>query len=314
MQCPKCGSGVPDGSKQCHICFAPLDQAAAPSGPIGLQTPPPRPQQADDDLLEPGIPGLRPPPAEEGPPPNYLAPGVQPQGATGGGGGQVRVSLTGEVIEAPSSSAPHPMGPTAYPPPGAGPRPGAPMPPPGPPSSRGSYTMPARREYAPAKKGSGGVVAVILVILLLAGGGGFGYWYWQKQRAPIVAADKLMKALQGKDWKTVYQMVEFPPEQKAMITEQVFEMGMGLVGNLITFKEYKIGSATITGDTAKVSVTATVELSSSLGSRGGTKTSTEDLPLKLVNGEWKLDASAAGYRGGGIPGFGGTGGSGRMKF
>src|SRR5579872_793380 len=174
QQCPRCGSGVPEGKTECNICYAPLGQGAQP-GAAPVQPPPAAPE------LNPGIPGLplsQPPavtpnylnpgtPAAAGPigglsepvpgipglplspqapPPNYLTPGAAPPAPAAGGmgGGEVRVSLTGEVLEVPPPT-PRGSGPGGYgPPPGAGARPGGPPLPPVP--TRG----PARPMPAPA--------------------------------------------------------------------------------------------------------------------------------------------------------------------
>src|SRR5579862_6861346 len=142
QQCPRCGSGVPEGKTECNICFAPLGQAAqAPSAPpsvpepvpgipgLPLSQPPaaaPRPLAASPPAAAepvPGIPGLplNPPAAA----PNYLTPGTQPSAGGGMGSGEVRVSLTGEVLEIPAPT-PRGTGPGGYGPP-AGTRPGGPL-------------------------------------------------------------------------------------------------------------------------------------------------------------------------------------------
>lgn len=138
-------------------------------------------------------------------------------------------------------------------------------------------------------------------MLLLAGGGAFGFWYWQKQQAPTRAAEEFMAAFKSKDWKKFYNLIEFPEAAKAQLDEQKFVTAMGLVGNMVTLKSYKIGAMENKGDTATVKVTATVSTPAMMGMPAGDKTNTNDLPLKLVNGKWKLDATGAG---GGMPGLG----------
>ena len=49
--------------------------------------------------------------------------------------------------------------------------------------------------------------ALVLLVLLLAGGAA-GWWYWQKQHAPAQAVDRFFEAVQKKDWKGVYNMLD----------------------------------------------------------------------------------------------------------
>jgi hypothetical protein len=128
-------------------------------------------------------------------------------------------------------------------------------------------------------------VAAVLILLLLLGGGAFGFWYWQKQRAPAVAAEKVLAAMKSKDWKTVYNMMEFSAEQKAVINEQVFLQAMNVVGGMFSVKEYKIGGVKIEGEAATVQTEVTVEAA------GKTRTDKSDAKFKLVNGQWKMDVA-----------------------
>jgi hypothetical protein len=113
-----------------------------------------------------------------------------------------------------------------------------------------------------------------------------------------------MSAFQKKDWKTVYNLMELPPEQKSQLTEAMFSQVMQMVGNMVTLKSYKIGEVENKGDTATVKVTATASTPALMGQPAGDKTGTNDIPLKLVDGKWKIDISAAR---GGMPGLGGIG-------
>jgi hypothetical protein len=156
---------------------------------------------------------------------------------------------------------------------------------------------------------SGGVPAfvILLIVLVLAGAGAGGWWYWQQKQAPAKAAGQFFESIQKKDWKSMYNLIELAPEQKARATEEQFVAGMSMVGGMINIKKYEVGEATVTGDTAKVKVTVTASLNVP-GMPGGDRTNTQEIPMKKINGKWKLDATSA--RGGSMPGLGGLGGPG----
>ncbi len=292
LQCSRCGSGVPDDRTTCHICNSPLEaapQATAAKAPVVGAI-----KREGRAAAEPkaGIPGI-----DNMPPADPYGTGKPPE--IGGGGGEMRVSLTGETFEAPLPMA-RPSGPSSGGSrPGTGPiRPGTgPIRPAAPPSSRGGYQMPARRvEAAPVKSGKGGGAVLIVVLLLLIGGGAFGFWYYQKQQAPVKAATAFMDALKSKDWKALYGLMELPADQKSKVTAENFAQGMSMIGSMLTIEEYKVNSSTITGDTAKVNISAKATV------MGQKSDKANDVPMKLVNGAWKLDASQPG----GLMGLGGA--------
>ncbi len=265
-----------------------------------------------------GIPGIDNTPPGDNP---YLMP-QQP-----GLGGQVRVSLTGEVVEVPppTPQGPRPASPMGTPPGARPPSGGAPVPPlrpvvppmggapppPGagnvPPMPSGPTTLrpgpgpvtPARASYPggsyseTAPKKSGGVaVAIVLALVLLVAGGAAGFWFYQQQRAPAVAVEQFMMAFQKKDWKGVYDMLDVPENMQGQLTESQFTQAMQLVGNMITVKEFKVGKVTREGETATVELTVTVEMSSQLaalsGGRSGEQVQNTSARLKNVNGRWKI--------------------------
>jgi flagellar basal body-associated protein FliL len=311
QQCLRCGSGVPDGRDTCQICKAPMIPAA---GAEAEKKP-----FSEEEIQEVtvGIPGI-----------DNTPPAANPYGvpAQPGLGGQVRVSLTGEVVEVPPPTpqgprpgAPIGMPPGARPPAGAGspvpplrpvvpPVPGAP-PPPGagtvPPMPSGPATMrpgpvtPARMSYprgaysetAPKKSG-GVVIAIVVLLVLMAAGVVAGFWFYQQQRAPAVAVEQFMMALQKKDWKGVYAMLDIPDNMKGQLSESQFTQAMQLVGNMITIKQFKVGKVTREGDTASVELTVTVEMSSQLaalsGGQSGEQVQNTSARLKNVNGQWKI--------------------------
>src|SRR5437763_1526546 len=113
MECPKCGSELVARSTSCPICFFNLMESTHSGAPAGLALPKmPAILREEDYMPAAGIPGLDNNP-QAGPQPNYLNPGMQP--AQTASSGEMRVSLTGEVIEmeapAPRGGAGAPLGP-----------------------------------------------------------------------------------------------------------------------------------------------------------------------------------------------------------
>src|SRR5258705_12176341 len=106
MQCPKCGSGVSAERSECPICFAKLAPDERLAGPSIMQAPKVSAYVDQDDPVV-GIPGIDNHPKEEATGvPNYLSGNVGIGGAQAASSGEVRVSLTGEVIEVAQPSRP----------------------------------------------------------------------------------------------------------------------------------------------------------------------------------------------------------------
>ncbi|MEP6757197.1 MAG: hypothetical protein ABJA67_16955 [Chthonomonadales bacterium] len=278
VACPKCGSGVADDADECRICGNRMkaeepeetDANPAAGGPVaGL----------------PGLPGA-------GVTPSYMAMGsAVNDGPTGSG--EMRVSLTGDVIEVPRP-APKPMGPSA-----SGPAPKGGSKQSGPPGSRtptrGRYGIPEEDE--PQGKSVMSIVWTVIFVLMVVGGGG-GWFFWnQKQMAPTKAAEKVATALQSADWGTVADSIDISDAQK----EQIKTMGgdpatiaktqLTMLGTLVTFKDVKVGEQTMTGDSATVKMKMTLEgKGSAAGALSGTKD--VDWTLKNVNGIWKIDGES----------------------
>lgn len=299
-----------DDARVCGVCNTPVGGLAQQAPPAGSNAP------------IPGIPGL-PTPGAQPVQPNYLNQGAAPMGgAPAGASGEMRVSLTGEVLEV-TPPTPRASAPGGYPRPGVGGKPGAPpLPVRGPAPSR--PTGGARPRYGgpppeeSEKSGGMSVWAVVLLLVIVIGGGAGAFLWYQKQQAPKKAAENVMSLLVKKDWGGIYDATEMPDAKKSQFSlggadpKQAFVGFMNALGALVTFKDPKIGEMTSTGDTASVKVTVTVE------GFGRASTETQEMPLKLVNGQWKVDGDkgfmigsslAAGMNGGGNGG-GGTGGSG----
>jgi len=269
---------------------SPSTYAAPPPPPVaGPQPLAAQPQSSQPPPPPSGIPGLSLPPPTQ---PNYMT-GAPPAG--GAGGGEVRVSLTGEVMEVPQQSA-RGTGPGGYgPPPGAGPgpkRPGGPMPA-GPPRARGAGI--AYEE--PKKKGS--PVALILVLILLIGGGAGG-WYWYNNRTnPKDQALAVYTAFfKDQDWKKLYPLVAlseadkkkypdadtFEKEGASKITSNpLVKAGMDNLKSSLS--DIAVGEPAVTGNKAEVPTSAKV------AALGTTITMKGTAHMIKEGGVWKLDTT-----------------------
>lgn len=304
LQCPRCGSTVPDGRTSCQICMAEIDPATAKAqGPTGLQAPDVKPAPEDQAPIVAGIPGVdRAQPAQQ-PQPQAPMPGMAP--AT-----EVRRTLAGDIIEVPAAPPPRPATPAAQQQPVMRPIPavGAPRTPVGGPgrvAPRPQAGTPSPRPGAPvtvasrSSSGSAGAVVAIIVVLLLAVAGGGGWWWWTTREQPKQAATQFLTAVQKGDWKVVYNDVEFSADQKKKMPEDTFVKVMGFIGRMATLKEFKVNSVAVADGKTTVSITTTT---SGTLVPGGSQTKTSDLPMIKVGGAWKVDSTGAGNAMGGVGG------------
>ena len=289
VQCPRCGSGVSETAEKCPICAAPM--AAATEAAAAAPAPTPTAGHL------PGLP--TPAPEQEQVTPNYINPGSA-QGQSGGGGmssgggmggGDVRVSLTGEVLEvappSPRGSGPGGYGPSITTGP---PRPGGA--PAGPPT-RQRYG--AAREIPEETNNSAKIIRIVCLVLLLAGAG-FGGWYWYNNRTnPKDQAMAFYQAtFKDHDWKKSYAVSAFDAEDKKKFPdadafakyndEQMQKPGAkAAFDQMNQISDFKFGEPTITGNTATVPTTSKI----SIGGR--------DINLKgsakmiKDGGQWKVD-------------------------
>lgn len=241
------------------------------------------------------------------------------------GGGEVRVSLTGEVMEVPQPT-PRATSPGA-PGPRVGPGPGpAPGPAPRRPAGPGAPRVRGGMEYDETQKKGNPAGIVFLVLLLLIGGGFGGWWWYQKQNGPTRAAEQMVTFVNNNDWKGLFHMVQLPPEQQQRIdaaggmdaVASQIESLMKMTNTSLKVTDHKIGNVKVSGNTATVDVTMTINGSGPTGSMN--KTNTETVAFVRVNGEWKIDGSKTnnggmagnpfGGIGGGMGAFGSPGGAG----
>lgn len=297
--CAKCASSVPDGRTSCQICGAELDPATSKaSGPTGLQAPvlsaSPAAQDVDAQNL-PGIPGVDRPDAPE----DVLAKQIGGGAPRASGGVELRRTLAGDIIEVPVSGPVRAGGPLL-----GDTKPGGPPPRPIPTAGgpRRSSLPPQKQSAMDGEDGGGGgtssvgLILVILLVIVLAGGAG-GYWYWQQSR-PAAAVTLFMESVNAHKWNEVYDQMELPAQVSQQLTKETFQQMMSLMGSNLKIGSVKIEGTTITGDTAKVKVTATTTIGAA------SKTDTTDIPLRMVNGIWKIDFASGGA---GLPGVGAPG-------
>lgn len=339
LQCKVCGSGMPDTVDKCPICRASVNEEAPAAAPVGgamplagipgLPTPPPTPGIPGLPTPASGIPGLPMPAAQPAPnylnpgasaqpPPNYLNPGAsaQPppnylnQGAAavpmGGGGGDIRVSLTGDVYEVPPPTQ-RQSGPGGYARMGASGQTSAPPlpvrgpagrgpagPQAGPSNARPRYGLPAERE----EKKSGVPIFAVLTILLLMGGAGFGAFYWLQHRTdPKVEALAVFKGMATLDFRSIYGKVALSAEDQAKYntadkfaedTQAAFDKAPGaafIKALNAKMKNFQVGEPTINGNKADVPTSLELDL-------GGSKALPFKGTIHMVRewGVWKWDA------------------------
>jgi hypothetical protein len=264
---------------------SPAHMAPAGSGPLGTPGPLSGPLGAPEPA--PGVPGL------SIPPPNYMS------GASGGGGmggGEVRVSLTGEVLEV-APPTPRPTGPSApgsRTGPGAGPPPRRPAGPgPIPPRPRGSM------EYDDEPK-KGSPAGIVFLVLLLLMGGGFGGWWWYNNRTnPKDQAKAFYTAFfKDQDWKKVYSLLALSEEDKKkypnaeafekdgvgkLSTNPMAQAGLAQLKNALS--DIAVGDATVTDNKADVPTSAKLAIAGQSITMKGTAHMIKD------GGAWKFDGT-----------------------
>jgi len=243
----------------------------------------------EDEAAEvlPGIPGIDRPGAKQEE--DVLAKQIGGGAASAPQGGvELRRTLSGEIIEVPVSPAPRTAGPMLG---KSGPQSPPPIPtarpsgrPTVPPLRAGSGPIIAGEEAA-GKKSSVGIIVTIIVIVLLAGAAA-GYWYYMQLR-PIAAVTQVIDDINRHNWGAVYDQIELPSEIKGMVTRDVFEKAMSMVGSNLKIEDYKVTSPRIEGDKATVTVTSTAVVGNKKN------TSTSDVHLIKVNGVWKIDATGS---------------------
>ena len=276
VQCPKCGSGVSEEAEECRICGNQM------KGDTVEEVDPKKPGAVANGL--PGLPGA-------GVTPSYIAMGSAVD-ENQNSGGEMKVSLTGEVIEVPRPPA-RPVAPSSSSAPKGGKSaPSGPKQP-----TRGRYGIP--EEDAPEPKSVMSIIWTIAFFVIVVGGGGGWYFWNQKQQAPTKAAQKIGAALIAADWSTVADSIELSEDQKNQLkalpggddAKGMVKNQLTALGGLATFKEVTVGDQTMTGDSATVKVKMNIEGKGS-GAAFFNGPKDVDWTLKNVNGIWKIDGES----------------------
>jgi hypothetical protein len=308
INCPRCEQPVDETVRTtCPLCFTPLrpEPDAAQPQP-GVASPPAAPGPGGlggaygaspaAPLYQSAAPSL-------GAPVQPMAMPLNAPAASPGRSQNTRMTLNGDIIEAPPT-------PSAAAPAGGNyaPRPGAPRP---------NYSTPARAETR-TKSGGGSSVAIVLVLLVVLGGGSFGGYYWWTHRStPKETVTKFLNALKTQDWKTIYEQTELNDQMKSQYTSaQDFadktkaqldsKPGAGqLISSLFSGMKFEVQEPKDNdGNTASVPVKLTVSI------LGRDVTQTQNIKVKNIDGAWKV-SSDVGAGGMGALGLGGGGMGGR---
>lgn len=287
--CPRCAQQVDETAHAaCPHCFTPLPAA-------GFQAEVPAAGQIPHGQSSPGQP--------------LAPPAYAPQLSRSGG---ARVSLTGEVIDDHAASASPPSyvggGAPARPPIGIAPRPEGTV------SRIVSRGVPVPE--ARAKSGGAPIVVFLIGLLVLGGLGAGGWWFLTPHSSPKAVVQKFDTAIAANDWKTLYSLIEMSADAKSQypnadtfassMTDQLAKARSNPLGTAVVdaftkaYQTAQIGEPTVTGDSATVPVTITISLSLMGTTRD--KTSTQQVPLRKVNGAWKIDGLQGALSGAGVPG------------
>jgi hypothetical protein len=281
-QCERCGSGVPDANEKCQVCGAPMaapieaQPTAAPAAPAPAAAPP-SPTMTDAAAR---IPGLHTQPEAT---PSYSQPAST-------GSGDIRVSLTGDVMEVPAPS-PRGTGPGGYGPPMGAPRAGGPA---GAAPTRGRYGLPVQE--APAKSGAGAVIGIVLLVLFLAGAGAGGWWWYNNRTNPKEQAQKVADAMNQRDWKALFYLCAWSSSSRvgpgdadefARASDTAFNQGLSSappqVQAAVNTLKMAVGEPKIDGSTADVPTTTTMTIGPVTVTFKGTA------HMIRQSGIWKLD-------------------------
>ncbi len=307
IKCVRCGQMVDETERTtCPHCFTPLASAEGEGHPDPtVQVAPIVPMQLipgtvignkrvslTGELIEIDPPTNKPSYAggTPAPPPPVAPPGAPTSSGTTlgvrktpGVKGKSPASLAPMAPLPPPSSAPAPspsLTANAAPPPNTAPRPAS---------------APIRPASASSSKrsSSSGIIAVLLALVVLGAG---GYWFMQNRTNPKDNAEKWLRALLTKDYKTVFELTNAGPKsqsksaadwKKAMQTKA----DMGVLGQTTPEDLFSQLKAHVTKvDEPKTSDSGTnVPITVTLSVNGQEISRVNQVPMKKVNGVWKVD-------------------------
>ncbi len=269
-------------------------QQQAPQGIAGMPALTSQTQQPAGGAV-PGLPGVYAQQQQDTSAalPNYLRGDAASNAPQSMGGGEMRVSLTGEVIQGPPPT-PTVSRMSGVAPGGAPPRPGGPPMP----ARRAAPASGPMREEAAMEKSGGGGVFLVLLLLIVFGGGGFGGWYWYNNRTnPKDQAVKAFTAVAHQNFAELYPVIAmnqadkakysdaaaFAKDQEANITKLPATARAGLDMLKSGTSDVKASEPTMNGDKADVPVTYKLSVMGMSLSMQGTAHMVKD------GGIWKLD-------------------------
>jgi hypothetical protein len=320
VNCPRCQQPVDETARTtCPLCFTPLVGASGSAPAPGMPgsapgSVPPLNANALYPSAPPPTPGVMP---LNGPAPlNAPAapmPGVNAMPGTPMGmplstptiGANQRMTLTGEVIDAPAPMAQASMGNSQY-------------------QARPAYGAPRREEVSAPSGGGAKTGLIALVLFVLLGGGAFGGWYlWMHRTNPKDQAQKFFAALKAMDTKAMYETVEINGEkykdEQDFITQNNTQLDKNPAAKQmltsmfegLTFKagEPKYDSAT------EATIPVTTSGTMSFLGQSQSVNQTTQVKMKNFNGIWKVskdNALGQGIMGGkgNMGGLGALGGGG----
>lgn len=322
IKCVRCGQMVDEATRTtCPHCFTPLvigegDGQAVPNAPA--EAPPPMQFmpgtvignkrvsltgeliEIDPPTSKPAYAGGSPTPMAPPPPPQPPTAPVQTAASVG-----VRktVGVKGKAPVASAPLAPPPMASATSPAPPPVAHSAAPPPPNMAPQSpvaqspapRPAASAPIRpASSAPQKSSSGTSVFAILLLIVVLGAG--GYWFMQNRTNPKDNAEKWLRALLTKDYKTVATLTNVGANAKTKTAEdwkQAMQKkaDLGQLGN--TSPEELFAQLNVHIDKVGEPVTSdsgtTVPIMVKASLMGQEITQENKIPMKKVSGVWKVD-------------------------
>lgn len=283
----------------CPRCQQPIDETARTTCPL-CSTPISAPANTLNPPETPGAPGNAPYPMASASGVTPLnGPAPQPAIITATAtnipvgmptlAANQRMTLSGDVIEAPAPMTQSPIGNSQY-------------------KAKSSFTA-ARRDQAPPKSDKGPIIKTVLMLLLVSVGAFGGWYYWMHRTTPKEQTTKYFNAAKAIDTKTMYELEESDPdvykdEQEYADKQNALYEKMPQLKNFTSSCTFIIGDPKYTSMTeATVPVTVTGSIITTV--YGQTKTTdvneTISLKMKNFNGIWKkAKGSALGSLSGGM--------------
>ena len=285
--CPRCQQPVDETVRTtCPLCSTPI---SAPTNMLNAPETPTAPAYGQSGMASPaGVTPLNGPAPQ---PAIITAPTSSMPLAAPTLAANQRMTLTGEVIEAPPPMTQSPMGNSQY-------------------KAKSSYTA-ARLEQTPSKTDSRPIIMAVVILLMLGVGGFGGWYYWMHRTSPKEQATKFLNAYKAFDFKTLYELSEADPDRfqneqdfidkQNALNEKMPQLKEAIASCTITVGEPKYNSMT----EATVPVNVTGSIATTVFGQTKTTDINESMLLKMknFNGIWK--SAKEDMLSSGLSGFGG---------